>query len=568
MARAEPYDVIIVGSGAGGGMTAYSLTKAGLKVLMLEAGRHYDPITETAMFNIPSQAPLRGTDTPDKPFGFYDATVGGGWDVPHEPYTIAEGSEPFMWWRPRMLGGRTNHWGRISLRFGPLDFKPKSRDGLGYDWPITYDDLAPWYDKVERLIGVTGRAQGLLNTPDSPEGCLMPPPPPRAYEYFVARGFEGMGIPVAAMHAAVLTQPLNGRAACFYATACGRGCSIRANFQSTTVLLPPAMDTGNLEIRTDALVYQVDLDRAGKAMGVTYVDRTTGEHHSVEARSVVLAAGACESARILLNSKSSLFPDGLANDHGMVGRYLMDTVGARAAGQFPALEGLPPTNDDGMGVEHIYVPWWNYEKQSRKEMSFPRGYHIEIGGGRAMPSMRMGAILDGEGDLTTGQALRDQARRMYGSFISFAGRGEMIPNDDCYCELDPTVTDKWGIPVLRFHWKWSEHETRQAGHMVQTFLEVIDKLGGKPVPGIETDGAKAISRGGEIIHEVGTVRMGDKAADSVVNQYGQTWAVSNLFVTDGAVMASSPDKNPTLSILALSWRSSDHLAERARRGEI
>jgi choline dehydrogenase-like flavoprotein len=568
MARSQPYDAIIVGSGAGGGMAAYSLTKAGLKVLMLEAGRHYDPLTETPMFNIPSQAPLRGTDTPDKPFGFYDATVGGGWEVPNEPYTTAEGSQPFMWWRPRMLGGRTNHWGRIALRFGPLDFKPKSRDGLGYDWPITYDDLAPWYDKVERLIGVTGRAQGLLNTPDSPEGCLMPPPPPRAYEQFAARGFEGLGIPVAAMHAAVLTKPLNGRAACFYATPCGRGCSIRANFQSTTVLLPPAMDTGNLEIRTDALVYQVDLDRAGKARGVTYVDRTTGEHHSVEARSVVLAAGACESARILLNSKSPLFPDGLANDHGMVGRYLMDTVGARAAGQFPALEGLPPTNDDGMGVEHIYVPWWNYERQSRKEMNFPRGYHIEIGGGRSMPSMRMGAILDGDGDLTTGQALRDQARRMYGSFISFAGRGEMIPNDDCYCELDPTVTDKWGIPVLRFHWKWSEHEIHQAGHMVQTFLEVIDRLGGKPLPGIETDGAKAISRGGEIIHEVGTVRMGDKPADSVVNPYGQAWAVSNLFVTDGAVMASSPDKNPTLSILALSWRSSDHLAELARKGEI
>ena len=568
MALSEAYDVIIVGSGAGGGMTAYSLTHAGVKVLMLEAGRHYDPLTETPMFNTPQQAPLRGDKTPDKPFGFYDATVGGGWEVPNEPYTIAPGSEPFMWWRPRMLGGRTNHWGRISLRFGPLDFKPHSRDGLGYDWPITYDDLSPWYDKVERLIGVTGRAQGLLNTPDSPEGCLLPPPEPRAFEYFVSHAYESMGIPVAAMHGAVLTRPLNGRSACVYATHCGRGCALRANFQSTTVLLPPAMDTGNLEIRTNALVYQVDLDTAGKAKGVSYVDRVTGEHHSVTARSVVLAAGACESARILLNSKSSQFPGGLANDHGIVGRYLMDTVGANAAGQFPALEGLPPTNDDGMGLEHIYVPWWGYEKQDRKEMSFPRGYHIEMGGGRAMPSMSVGKMVDGEGDLTTGDALREQARRKYGSYISFAGRGEMIPNEDCYCEIDPTVKDKWGIPVLRFHWKWSEHETRQAAHMVETFLAVIDKLGGKPLPGIETDGAKAISRGGEIIHEVGTVRMGSSPKDSVVNQYGQSWAVNNLFVTDGAVMASSPDKNPTLSILALSWRSSDQMAQMAKRGEI
>ena len=563
----EPYDVVIVGSGAGGGMSAYSLTQAGLKVLMLEAGRNYDPVTETPMFNTPDQAPLRGTSTPDKPFGFYDATVDGGWQVPNEPYTVAEGSEPFMWWRPRMLGGRTNHWGRISLRFGPYDFKPKSRDGLGHDWPITYDELSPWYDKTERLIGVTGRAQGLENTPDSPEGCLLPPPPPRAFEYFVSHGFEAMGIPVAAMHGAILTQPLNGRAACIYATPCGRGCSIRANFQSTTVLLPPAMDTGNLTIRPNALVYQVDLDRTGKATGVSFVDRVTGEHHSVTARAVVLAAGSGETARILLNSKSALFPDGLCNTHGMVGRYLMDTVGTNVVGQFPAMEGLPPTNDDGMGMEHISVPGWGYQRQNRKEMAFPRGYHVEMGGGRGMPSVGMGRMLNGL-NLSTGDALRDEARRLYGSFISFDGRGEMIPNDDCYCELDPNVKDKWGIPVLRFHWKWSEHETRQAAHAVETFMEVTHRLGGRVVSGAETDGRKAISKGGEMIHEVGTVRMGSSPEDSVVNSYGQSWAVKNLFVTDGAVMVSSPDKNPTLSILALSWRSSDHLAQLAKRGEL
>jgi choline dehydrogenase-like flavoprotein len=565
LASSEPFDVIVVGSGAGGGMSAYSLTHAGLKVLMLEAGRHYDPLTETPMFKLPAEAPLRASPTPDKPFGFYDATV-GGWSLPGEPYTVAEGAS-FRWWRPRMLGGRTNHWGRVALRFGPLDFKPVSRDSLGYDWPMTYEDLAPWYDKVERLIGVTGKAQGLANTPDSPEGCLLPPPAPRAFEYFLSSGFESMGIPVAAIHAAVLTEPLNGRAACFYASDCNRGCAIRANFQSTTVLLPPAMATGNLTIRTNALVYQIDLDRLGKAKGVSYVDRVTGEHHSVTARSVVLAAGAGETARILLNSKSSLFPDGLGNDHGIVGRYLMDSVGTLVIGQFPALEGLPPTNDDGMSIPHIYVPWWGYQKQARNELPFPRGYHIEVHGGRIMPRMELAAQLAGD-TLLTGEALRDRARRVYGSAMYFLGRGEMIPNEDCYCELDPTVTDKWGIPVLRFHWRWSEHETRQAAHMVETFLGVIDRLGGKPAPGTETDGAKAISKGGEIIHEVGTARMGASPKISVVNQYGQSWAVPNVFIADGAVMASSPDKNPTLSILALSWRSSDHLAKLAHEGAL
>lgn len=567
---AEPYDVIVVGSGAGGGMSAYHLTRSGLKVLMLEAGRNYDPVTETPMYNIPAEAPLRGVSTPDKPFGFYDATVDGGWEVPNEPYTVAEDSQPFIWWRPRMLGGRTNHWGRISLRFGPLDFKPRSRDGLGYDWPITYDDLAPWYDRVEKLIGVTGAGPplGLTNTPDSPPGCLLESPPPRAFELFYAKGFEAMGIPVAPMHGAVLTgevEQMEGRNTCVFATPCGRGCSIGANFQSTTVLIPPALATKNLAIVTNALVYQVDLDAAGKAKGVTYVDRVTGQHRSATARAVVLAAGSGETARILLNSKSAKFPDGLCNAHGMVGRYLMDSTGLNVTGQFPALEGLPPTNDDGMSVSHTYVPWWGYDKHA--ELGFPRGYHIEIGGGRGMPSMGVARLL-GDDETSVGDALRDRLRQRYGSLISFNGRGEMIPNDDCYCELDPDVKDKWGIPVLRFHWKWGEAETRQASHMVTTFLEVIDRLGGTPVGEVERDGRKAISKGGEMIHEVGTARMGASETDSVVNQYGQAWAVPNLFVTDGAVLVSSPDKNPTLSILALAWRSSDHLATLAKRGEL
>ena len=563
----DTYDAIIVGSGAGGGMSAYHLAKSGMKVLMLEAGRDYDPRVETPMFNTNAEAPLRGVSTPDKPFGFYDATVDGGWQVPNEPYTVAEGSEPFIWWRPRMLGGRTNHWGRIALRFGPLDFKPYSRDGLGYDWPITYDDVAPWYDKTEKLIGVSGAAPArhLLNTPDSPPGCLMESAPPRAFEIFYERAFAAMGIPVIPMHAAVVTGQMEGRNTCLFATPCGRGCAIGANFQSTTVLLPPAMATGNLTITTNALVYQVDLNRDGKAKGVSYVDRKTGEHHSVTAKSVVLAAGSGETARILLNSKSTSFPDGLCNTHGMVGRYLMDTVGLNVTGQFPALEGLPPTNDDGQGTEHTYVPWWGYEKQ--KELGFPRGYHIEIGGGRQMPSMGMGGLVRDDLNLV-GDDLRAALRQKFGSTISFNGRGEMIPNDDCYCELDPVAKDKWGIPVLRFHWKWGESETNQAAHMVKTFTEVIEKLGGKPRGKIETDGKKAISKGGEMIHEIGTARMGHNDTDSVVNQYGQTWAVPNLFVMDGATMVSSPDKNPTLSIIALAWRSADNLATIAKQGAL
>ncbi|WP_447764161.1 GMC family oxidoreductase [Sphingopyxis panaciterrae] len=562
------FDVLIVGSGAGGGMAAYELTRRGFKVLMLEAGRHYDPLTETPMFNLPSEAPLRGEPTPDKAFGYYDATVDGGWDVPGEPYTIAEGSEPFKWWRPRMLGGRTNHWARVSLRFGPYDFKPYSRDGLGFDWPVDYDEIAPWYDKVERLIGVCGGPpQGLENIPDSPAGCLQPAPPPKLHELLVSRAYASMGIPSSPVHAAILTQQLGDRPPCFYATPCLRGCSIRANFQSTTVLLPPAIATGNLTVRTDAMVYQVDLDEAGKATGVSFIDRKTGAHYSARAKAVVLSAGAGETARILLNSKSSQFPDGLGNDDGLVGRYLMDSVGTKITAQIPALEDMPVTNDDGMSVMHTYIPWWGHGMQARKQLDFPRGYHVEMQGGRMMPSMSLVDWLD-DGQGLNGLDLRAMMRKRYGSTVRMGSRGEMIPNDDCFCDLDPEVKDKWGIPVLRFHWKWGESETRQAAHAITTFLEVIERMGGKPVGPVERDGRKAISKGGEIIHEVGTARMGSAAKNSVVDGFGRSWAVRNLFVADGAVMVSSPDKNPTLSILALSWRTATHLADLAERGEL
>ena len=560
----KSWDVVVVGSGAGGGMSAYVLAKAGLRVLMIEAGRDYDPISETPMFESDEKAPLRGAPTPDKPFGFYDATIGGGWDVPGEPYVVAEGSA-FKWYRTRMLGGRTNHWGRVSLRFGPYDFAPRSRDGLGVDWPIGYSDVAPYYDRVERLIGVLGGQEQFENEP--PSVGAQPPPPKRPSERLIERGFASMDIPVAANRAAILTRPLGDRAACIYATPCMRGCSIKANFQSTTVLIPPARETGNLEIRTDCLVDEVRLDKDGKASGVGYVDRKTGERQFAAGRAVVLAASACESARILLNSKSARYPNGLANDSGQVGRNLMDSVGTYTVGQVPALEGAPPRNDDGIWLSHIYVPWWGYKQQAAKALDFPRGYHIELFTNRVMPDMFYNNATD-FCDTPYGLGLREEMQRKFGSIVVLTGRGEMIPNADSYCEIDPVTRDRWGIPALRFHWKWGESEIRMAAHMRQTFSRFFGKVGGKILFGGESDGAKAITTGGEVIHEVGTTRMGASARSSVVNQHGQSWTVPNLYIADGGVFASSPHKNPTLTILALAWRSTDHLVARFRKGAI
>jgi choline dehydrogenase-like flavoprotein len=553
------YDAIVVGSGAAGGMSAYVLTQAGAKVLMLEAGKNWDTARDSYMFQWPYQAPLRAAGTPDKPFGYFDASI-GGWTVEGEPYTTAPG-EDFLWWRSRMLGGRTNHWGRISLRMGEYDFKPKSRDGLGFDWPMTYQDVAPYYDKVEELIGVFGSKEGMENTPD---GVFMPPPAPRCYELYIKKATDKLGIPLIPSRLSIITRNHNGRPACHYCGQCGRSCATGSNFSSPTVLLPPALKTGNLEILTDAMVREVTVDDAGKATGVLYVNRLNRDHVEVKGKIVVLAASGCETTRILLNSKSRRFPGGLANSSGVVGKSLMDTVGVSVSGFVPEMMDLPDHNEDGVGGMHLYAPWWNYQKK----MPFPRGYHIELGGGRGMPGA---GIFRGSHRYTGGgygAELKEKYRKLYGSSVYFAGRGEMIPNDDCYCEIDPDVVDQWGIPVLRFHWKWAEAELLQAKHMQETFREIIDTLGGQVIENPELKKDYGIKKGGEIIHEVGSARMGDDAKTSACNQFCQTWDHKNLFLTDGASFASNADKNPTLSIMAIAWRATEYMAAEAKKGNL
>lgn len=589
---AKEYDVAIVGSGAGGGQMAYTLTLAGLKCVMLEAGRAYDPNTETAMFQRPDQAPLLNTPTPDKPYGFSDATIDGGWEVPGEPYTQAShnAEERFWWWRARMLGGRTNHWGRISLRNGPYDFKPRSRDGLGFDWPISYRDVEPYYTKVEMLIGVFGTNEGLENTPDSPPGVLLPAPKARAAELFTQKHAKKIGMPIISIHRAVLTRPLDAdtvpaklhpgnlwaqrivadsmrqRAACFWATHCVRGCNIRANYQSTTVHLPPALATGNLDIIPNAHAREVTLGKNGQATGVLYFDKTTGREERVKARAVVLAASSAESVRILLNSKSARFPHGLANGSGLVGKYITDSVGVSVSGQVPALENLPPHNEDGAGGPHLYAPWWLYGEQLAGKSGFARGYHTEFNGSRPMPGGR-NPLADDLGRGAYGTEFKEEARRYYGSFVGYTARGEMIPNEFCFADLDPQVKDKWGIPVLRWHWKWTEQELNLAAHAMKTYTALIEAMGGT-VRGLPSSVREAIASPGKVIHEVGGALMGAQPKKSVCNGWSQTWEVKNLFLSDAAPFASNSDKNPTLTIMALAWRTGDYIVEQARKGNL
>ena len=558
----QVFDVVVVGSGAGGGTAVKVLTDLGLSVALLEAGPMLNPIKDFKEHVLPYQVDHRGAGSHAELYfgrqqwGYFNAP-NGYWDIPNEPYTVAEGNQ-FQWFRSRIVGGRTNHYGRISLRFADYDFQPE--DGLGTPWPVTYAEMSPWYDKAEGFIGVTGSKEGLRTAPD---GNFLPPIPPRVHEQLIQKACGRLKIPCIPSRMAMLTKPLHGRAACHYCGQCGRGCQTASAFSSSQAMIFPAMKTGKLSMFTGAMARELVTDDAGKVTAVSYVDKATRSERQLRCRAVVVAASACESARLLLNSKSQRFPNGIANSSGEIGRNLTDSVGYSMSGYVPALAGMPRHNSDGIGGMHVYVPWWLYGDRNK---DFPRGYHIEIGGGFNMPELGSfsGQCARHEG---YGKALKDKIRYEYGAFVHFAGRGEMIPNRQSYCEIDPQRTDAWGIPVLRFHFGWSDAELNQVRHMENTFASIIETMGGQPLEPKQVP-REAISVGGFIIHEAGTVRMGKDPKTSVLNQYSQAHEVRNLFVCDAAPFVSQPDKNVTLSIVAFAWRASEYLAEEMRKGNV
>ncbi|HLT79977.1 MAG TPA: GMC family oxidoreductase [Cyclobacteriaceae bacterium] len=569
----KSYDVCIVGSGAGGGMAAYVLAQAGIKTVLLEAGPLYDPAKNVTQLKWPWESPRRGSSSPHRHFGDFDAAY-GGWELEGEPYTHKDGTQ-FDWFRARMVGGRTNHWGRISLRFGPNDFKRKNIDGLGDNWPISYDDVAPYYDRVDQLIGVFGSKEGIFNEPD---GIFLPPPKPRLHELFIKEGAKKLDIPVIPSRLSILTRPLpdnKDRGACFFCAQCNRGCTVYGDFSSSSVLVKPALQSGNVDVIPNAMVREVITDNSGNATGVSFVNKDDLQEYTVNARIVVLAASACESARILLNSKSSQHPNGLANESGVVGKYLHDSTGADMGGILPHLVGRKRYNEDGVGGMHVYTPWW----LDNAKLDFPRGYHIEYWGGMGMPGYGFGSGIQytngkypgRDGKMKPaggyGASLKDDYRYFYGATFGMSGRGEAVAREDNYCEIDPNTVDKYGIPVLRFHYKWSDYEVKQAKHMKETFKQIIESAGGVVTWG-HTDTAAnqyGLAAPGRIIHEVGTTRMGDDPRRSVVNRYNQAHTCKNLFIVDGGPFVSQADKNPTWTILALSMRATEYMIDEMKK---
>lgn len=568
------YDAVIVGSGAGGGMAAKILSDAGLSVAVMEAGGDFDPAKEEFRTQLrwPWESPRRGAGN-RRPFGDFDAAW-GGWEIEGEPYTRAPGTR-FDWFRSRMVGGRTNHWGRISLRFGPKDFKRKDQDGLGDNWPIGYEDVKPYYDRVDKLIGVYGTNEGLPNDPD---GYFLPPPKPRLHELYLMRGGAKAKIPIIPSRLSILTRPINNhRGVCFFCNQCNRACSAYADFSSGTVLIHPSMKTGKLDLYTYAMVRAVTTDASGKATGVSYISKTDNREYQVKGKVVLLGASACETARILLNSASPSHPQGIGNQGGHVGRYLHDSTGADRAAILPELMARDRYNEDGTGGAHIYAPWW----LDGKKLDFPRGYHLEFWGGMGMPGYGIGMsmdtmrqhIKDEFGDPLPnggyGAGLKRDIRTLFGATIGMSGRGESVPQYSNYCEIDPGTVDQFGIPVLRFHYKWTDHELKQARHMHETFEELLTATGATLLgtkPGPETE--YGLHAPGRIIHEVGTTRMGTDPRTSVTDTYGRTHDCDNVYVVDAGTFVSQADKNPTWTILALAWRTAEHVADRFKKGEL
>ncbi len=549
------YDAVVVGSGAAGGMAATEMCLKGLKVLLLEAGPGLNIATDFHHHDKPYAFRFRGRIRPREQ-AKYNYVV-NEWNRPsfvnemEMPYT----GKKFVWVRARAVGGKTLHWGLVSLRFSRRDFQAARYDGYGENWPLTYEDVAPYYTRVERMIGVCGNADHLENNPDS---HFLKPVPFTCPEWIFKSTVEKRLPARHVIHgrSATVTEPgFNGRAPCHYCGHCGRVCNVAASFSSAGVLLPLALQTGNLTLRTNAIAWKVLTGPDGKARSVLFVDRATRQAEEAYGKVVVLGASSLESTRLLLNSKNEQYPNGLANSSGVLGHYFCEQIMAGSImGVVPQLRGNKnrggDARPDGTG---IYIP--RFRNLGEKHRDFIRGYGFEGGGGSAeFPGFAR--KIPG-----FGSRFKEEVKKNYAAVISIGSFGEVLPRYENYVEIDPEVKDAWGIPVLKFNVEWGPNELAMAKDMVETQQEMF-KAAGIEVMSERTEPLPP----GWSIHEQGTARMGNDPKKSVLNRFNQAHDVPNLFVVDGSASVNATEKNPTLTILALSMRAADYVAEETRRG--
>jgi choline dehydrogenase-like flavoprotein len=563
----EPvYDVIVVGSGAAGGIAAYALTIKGLKVLCLEAGRMLDPGTDFYTHKFPYEWSYRGLG---KPGQYGKLPQGMEWKIkewtdhlytiPEEdPYALAPGAK-FTWTRLRAVGGRTNLWGRGCDRCGPLDFKAKSmQDGWGEDWPITYQDVAPYYEKVEQLIGVAGGSEEVDNTPSGKH--LLPPFNPRCGEMLIKKGAAKLGIRVLPKPLAVLSRAYDGRPPCHFCGACNWGCDTRSRYCSAEVLVPKLQAMPNFTLRPNSVVHTILLDKGtGRARGVTYIDAENRQEYEAFGKAVVLGASLVESIRILFNSRNRDFPQGLANSSGTLGRYLTEHVAFNdIEGYFPQLAGRPSTNDDGPGESCLYIPRYNYGHKGRRK--YLRGWRFDFSTGCGM-GPGPGAGLPG-----FGSSFKKKIKELYPAGVTIGGYGEGLAFDSNYVEIDPPgLTDRFGIPQVRFHTNAEYPHAFAIRDEMYGQMEEILKASGAVVMPYEKRAPYPL---GSVTHEAGGARMGDDPRTSVLDKWNRCHDVKNVLVVDAACFVTHPEKQITHTIMALAYRASDYLAEQLRAGNV
>jgi choline dehydrogenase-like flavoprotein len=561
-ARREVYDVVIVGSGAAGGITAKVLTEGGLKVAMVEAGPMRDPNKDFAYHDrFPYEDKYRGLKDPPLSSVIKRRYVFGPnpfapWKNPDEPYTTPPDS-PYEWLRARNVGGRTMFWGRFINRFNEIDFKGYSHDGHGKDWPISYKDIAPYYDKVELFIGVCGTKENHPDLPDS--DTLLPPVALKCADHLLKRACASIGIRAIPVRRAVLTRDYGGYKHCHYCAGCDNGCETHSFFNTAFRVVVPLLRNypNKFTLITNAMVCSVNVNEKGLASGVTYIDKATGQLNQVNARVVVLACGTLETTRLMLLSKSKFFTDGIANSSGLVGHNFMEHLDARAEAYLPDLSFFEPYKGDGIGGSHIIIPWFGYDRP-KNEFDFVRGFHIE-------PSARLGMKPDKNPKAIPGfgAEFKKEVRRWYGTRVRLSAHGEMLPSPKKYVELDKEVKDKWGLPVLKIHHPLEENDFKMFRRIRQTFEEIFTAA-----KAVEIKLPTSPDTPGASIHEVGTAHMGDDPKTSVLNKFNQAWDVKNLFVTDGAAFTSGSHKNPTATIMALAWRAAEYMLDQMKKGNL
>ena len=530
------YDVCVIGSGAAGGVVTKQLTEAGAKVLLLEAGAEVPP-HQFRSHCWPYDMQFRGFRG-EKQAMFYPGDVQNS-----IRYTDSDAVSVD---RIRVLGGRTLHWNAVVLRYAPPDFQQHSVYGIEADWPLTYQEIEPYYERIEQIIGVCGQDDHLAALPAGRH--YLPPLPFRCSEEILKRTCAPLGIPVIPTRKALLTRNYDNRPACHYCGHCMDGCDVSAIFSTPGSMLPKARQTGNLTLRQNALAREILIDGEGLAKGVSFIDRETRQEQEVRARIVVVCCATIETARLLLNSRSRRYPSGLGNSSGMVGRYLNGHMGDSAHIYLEELEGRKPTNQDG-ALDHALIP--------RFQTRTPEGaYDFQINfAGNMFPyqAYRVPGY---------GSTFKNTVRKMQPGFLMLGGFGKVEARPENRVTVDPNIKDAFGIPIPVVRFRFGDLDKAVYRSLRQTNDEICSRLKGTVTKTLDPD------PGGFASHEVGTARMGPDPKTSVLNGFCQSHDVKNLFVTDGSCFTTSSEKNPTLTIMALSLRASDYIQEQRRKGEL